>query len=130
MGTSENSQGDPRWSLESRREPKTMRAAAGRERRDTVPLEAHADLDVSAERASALSILQAQDANRLQDLVPIRYGRMLATPFTFLRGSAAVMATDLAAGPRTEVGEVGPHHLGQDAAVAPQHPALGLPARG
>ena len=103
MGTSENSQRDPRWSLESRREPKAMRAAAGRERRDTVPLEAHADLDVSAERASALSILQAQDANRLQDLVPIRYGRMLATPFTFLRGSAAVMATDLAAGPRTDL---------------------------
>ncbi len=80
-----------------------MRAAAGRERRDTVPLEAHADLVVPAGRASALSILQAQDANRLQDLVPIRYGRMLATPFTFLRGSAAVMATDPAAGPRTDL---------------------------
>ncbi len=103
MGTSENSQRDPRWSLESRREPKATRAAAGRERRDTVPLEAHADLVVPAERASALSILQAQDANRLQYLVPIRYGRMLATPFTFLRGSAAVMATDLAAGPRTDL---------------------------
>ena len=103
MGTSENSQRDPRWSLESRREPKAARAAAGRERRDTVPLEAHADLVVPDDRASALSILQAQDANRLQDLVPIRYGRMLATPFTFLRGSAAVMATDLAAGPRTDL---------------------------
>ena len=103
MGISENSQRDPRWSLGSRREPKAMRAAAGRERRDTVPLEAHADLVVPTERASALSILQAQDANRLQDLVPIRYGRMLATPFTFLRGSAAVMATDLAAGPRTDL---------------------------
>jgi len=89
MGTSENSQRDPRWSLESRREPKAARAAAGRERRDTVPLEAHADLVVPDDRASALAILQAQDANRLQDLVPIRYGRMLATPFTFLRGSAA-----------------------------------------
>ena len=103
MGISENSQRDPRWSLESRREPKAMRAAAGRERRDTVPLEAHADLVVPAERASALSILQAQDASRLQDLVPIRYGRMLATPFTFLRGSAAVMAADLASGPRTDL---------------------------
>ena len=103
MGISESSQRDPRWSLESRRESKAMRAAAGRERRDTVPLEAHADLVVPAERASALSILQAQDANRLQDLVPIRYGRMLATPFTFLRGSAAVMAADLAAGPRTDL---------------------------
>ena len=103
MGTSENSQRDARWSLESRREPKTVRAAAGRERRETVPLEAHADLVVPDERASALAILQAEDANRLQDLVPIRYGRMLATPFTFLRGSAAVMAADLAAGPRTDL---------------------------
>jgi len=103
MGTSENSQRDPRWSLESRREPQAARAAAGRERRDSVPLEALADLVVPAGRASALSILQAQDANRLQDLVPIRYGRMLATPFTFLRGSAAVMAADLVAGPRTDI---------------------------
>ncbi len=103
MGTSEKSQRDARWSLESRREPKAARAAAGRERRDTVPLEAHADLVVPDDRAGALAILQAQDANRLQDLVPIRYGRMLATPFTFLRGSAAVMAADLAAGPRTDL---------------------------
>ncbi len=103
MGTSENSQRDPRWSLESRREPKAARAAAGRERRDAVPLEAHAELLVSDDRVGALSILQAQDANRLQDLVPIRYGRMLATPFTFLRGSAAVMAADLASGPRTDL---------------------------
>ncbi len=103
MGVMETSQRDPRWSLESRREPMAARAAAGRERRDTVPLDAHADLVVPTGRARALSILQAQDANRLQDLVPIRYGRMLATPFTFLRGSAAVMAADLAAGPRTDI---------------------------
>ena len=82
-----------------------MRAAAGRERRDTVPLEAHAELVVPDDPTSALAILQAEDANRLQDLVPIRYGRMLATPFTFLRGSAAVMATDLAAGRKTGRGD-------------------------
>ncbi len=103
MGVSETSQSDPRWSLESRREPKAERAAAGRGRRESVPLDAHAELIVPDDRASALAILQAQDANRQQDLIPIRYGRMLATPFTFLRGSAAVMAADLAPGPRTDI---------------------------
>ncbi len=103
MDVPETSQRDPRWSLESRREPKAARAAAGRGRRESVPLDAHAELVVPDGRASALAILQTQDANRLQDLVPIRYGRMLATPFTFLRGSAAVMAADLAAGPRTDI---------------------------
>jgi len=90
-------------SLQVRREPKAARAAAGVQRQTKVPLEAHADLVLPADRASALSILHAQDAHRVQDLVPIRYGRMLATPFTFLRGSAAVMAADLAAGPRTDL---------------------------
>jgi uncharacterized protein (DUF2252 family) len=91
------------WSLRVRREPKAARAAAGLQRRTTVPLEAHAELVLPADRASAESILHAQDARRVQDLVPIRYGRMLATPFAFLRGSAAVMAADLAAGPRTDL---------------------------
>jgi uncharacterized protein (DUF2252 family) len=90
-------------SLQVRQEPKAARAAAGLQRRTTVPLEAHAVLVLPADRASAVSILHAQDASRVQDLVPIRYGRMLATPFTFLRGSAAVMAADLAAGPRTDL---------------------------
>ena len=103
MDTSNSLKRDGHSSLERRREPMAARAAAGRERRDTVPLDAHAELVVPTGRASALSILQAEDADRLQDLVPIRYGRMLATPFTFLRGSAAVMAADLAAGPRTDL---------------------------
>ena len=97
------SQRDQRWSIESRREPKAARAAAGRQRRESVPLDDHAELVVPDDRAGALAILQAQDENRVQDLVPIRYGRMLATPFTFLRGSAAVMAADLAAGTRTDI---------------------------
>jgi len=91
------------WSLQVRREPKAARTAAGLQRRTMVPLEAHAELVLPADRASAVSILHAQDASRVQDLVPIRYGRMLATPFTFLRGSAAVMAADLATGPRTDL---------------------------
>jgi uncharacterized protein (DUF2252 family) len=46
-------------------------------------------------------LLQAQDKGRLQDLLPIKYGRMLASPFAFLRGSAVVMASDLAVTPVT-----------------------------
>lgn len=103
MNTTETPRHDPASLLRIRREPKAARSAAGRQRRMTVPLEAHAELVVSRDRASALSILQAQDVDRVQDLVPIRYGRMLVTPFTFLRGSAAVMAADLAAGPRTDL---------------------------
>jgi uncharacterized protein (DUF2252 family) len=94
---------DLAWSLRTPREPRDARAEAGRQRRDAVPLEAHADLAPAADRASALSILQAEDTGRVPSLVPIRYGRMLATPFAFLRGSAAVMAADLAAGPRTDL---------------------------
>jgi uncharacterized protein (DUF2252 family) len=94
---------DPGWSLQIRREPGAARKEVGRQRRESVPLAAHAELVTPTDRASARSILQAQDTARLQELVPIRYGRMLATPFTFLRGSAAVMAADLAAGPRTDL---------------------------
>lgn len=103
MTTAVTPRQDAAWSLRTRREPKAARAEAGRQRRDEVPFTAHAELVQPADRASALSILQAQDATRVPELVPIRYGRMLATPFTFLRGSAAVMAADLAAGPRTDL---------------------------
>ena len=77
------------------------RAAAGRDARKLVPLESHADYTPAADRADPLEILGAQDADRLPDLVPIRHGRMAASPFAFYRGAAAVMAADLAAGPAT-----------------------------
>lgn len=68
---------------------------AGRERRRTVPLEAHAELGQRKDRPDPVELLVAQDATRLQELVPIRHGRMRVTPFTFFRGAAAVMASDL-----------------------------------
>ena len=52
-------------------------------------------------RPDPLTILAEQDKTRLAELIPLRYGRMSRTPFTFLRGAAAVMASDLAAGART-----------------------------
>ena len=85
------------------REPKLVRGEAGRAHREIVPLEAHAELSLPTTRSSALSILRSQDESRVESLVPIRYGRMLATPFTYLRGSAGVMAADLASGPRTDL---------------------------
>ncbi len=100
--------------------PATLRASprarydAGRSRRDSVPLKAHAELVSDAERADPLAILAQQDKSRLAELIPLRYGRMSRTPFTFLRGAAAVMASDLAAGSRTDlwVELCGDAHLG------------------
>ncbi|MFF5295865.1 DUF2252 domain-containing protein [Paractinoplanes globisporus] len=85
------------------RDPET-RAAAGRDARKQVPPESHAEFAPAAGRPDPVSILQAQDAGRLPELVPIRHGRMSLSPFTFLRGSAAVMAADLATTPTTGLG--------------------------
>ncbi|MEM8680999.1 MAG: DUF2252 domain-containing protein [Planctomycetota bacterium] len=86
---------------------------AGRAARQRVPLEAHAEL-AGGTRNDPLTILADQDQTRLSDLIPLRYGRMSRTPFTFLRGAAAVMASDLAAGLRTDlhVELCGDAHLG------------------
>ncbi|MGZ3546879.1 MAG: DUF2252 domain-containing protein [Vulcanimicrobiaceae bacterium] len=73
--------------------------AAGKARRDSVPRDSHGIWKVASHRRDPLDILHAADATRLPELVPIRYGRMLQSPFTFYRGSAAVMAADLAGTP-------------------------------
>lgn len=70
---------------------------AGRARRTDVPLEAHAQVAVERPERDALAALRAQESNREAGLVPLRYARMAVSPFTFLRGSAAVMTQDLAA---------------------------------
>jgi uncharacterized protein (DUF2252 family) len=75
------------------------RRAHGKRLRDTAPRDAHAAWRGHAERADPIEILHAADAARQPDLVPLRYGRMLQSPFTFYRGSAAVMAADLARTP-------------------------------
>jgi uncharacterized protein (DUF2252 family) len=71
------------------------RLAAGRTVRRQVPRALHADYVPRANRPDPIAILDAQNATRVQKLVPVRYHRMLASPFAFLRGSAAVMASDL-----------------------------------
>jgi uncharacterized protein (DUF2252 family) len=75
------------------------RAAAGKAARADRPRSGHAELG-DAPR-DPVAILTKQDESRVSDLVPIRYARMLASPFAFFRGAAAVMAADLAATPAT-----------------------------
>jgi uncharacterized protein (DUF2252 family) len=75
------------------------RATRGRSARAECPRSSHADFEIAADR-DPVAILQAQATTRVPELVPIRYGRMLVSPFTFYRGAAAVMAHDLASTPR------------------------------
>ena len=73
-----------------------QRMAEGKNLRVETPRSSHAAWAPPRDRSDAVEILRAQDRTRLQELIPIRYGRMMVSPFTFLRGSAAVMARDLA----------------------------------
>jgi uncharacterized protein (DUF2252 family) len=75
--------------------------AEGRARRDGLPRRAHGKWDATLRPRDAVEILELSNAGRLPELVPIRYGRMLQSPFAFLRGSAALMAYDLAGTPTT-----------------------------
>jgi uncharacterized protein (DUF2252 family) len=79
------------------------RRAAGKALRDIVPRESHAEWKDSGDRTDPIDILIASNKGRLPDLVPIRHGRMLTSPFAFLRGSAAVMASDLSRTPTTGI---------------------------
>jgi uncharacterized protein (DUF2252 family) len=77
------------------------RAARGKAARSAVPRESHAAFDPPPDRPDPLSLLQEQAKTRLPDLVPVRYGRMMATPFSYFRGAALPMASDLAGTPVT-----------------------------
>jgi hypothetical protein len=77
------------------------RTAAGKAMRVKVPHERHVEYRPPSSRADPVAIFEVQAKTRLPAYVPIRYARMLASPFAFLRGSAAVMAADLARTPVT-----------------------------
>jgi uncharacterized protein (DUF2252 family) len=79
------------------------RREAGAALRHDVPRSAQAQWTPPADRADPVEILIAQGKSRMQELLPIRYGRMRANPFAFLRGAAAVMAADLARTPATGI---------------------------
>ncbi|MFC9929811.1 DUF2252 domain-containing protein [Streptomyces sp. NPDC127190] len=77
------------------------RARRGKEARKRVARSAHALWLPSAERPDPVAVLERQGRDRLPELLPVRYGRMAASPLAFLCGAAAVMAADLAAAPHT-----------------------------
>jgi uncharacterized protein (DUF2252 family) len=72
------------------------REALGKAARASTPRSSHAGWKPAADREDPVAILQGQAESRVPELVPIRYGRMLVSPFTFYRGAAAIMAADLA----------------------------------
>jgi uncharacterized protein (DUF2252 family) len=76
---------------------------AGRATRRAVPRSAHAGWTPFADRPDPVTMIASEDAGRVPDLVPIRHARMAASAFAFLRGSAAVMAADLATTPSSGI---------------------------
>jgi uncharacterized protein (DUF2252 family) len=91
-----------------------MRADQGRQLRSLVPRSSHAHLDTGPDRPDPIEALVGQSASREPDLVPIRYGRMLASPFAYFRGAALPMANDLSATPVTGIAvqACGDAHIG------------------
>jgi uncharacterized protein (DUF2252 family) len=77
------------------------RAARGKAARAEVPRSSHATFEPAPRRKDPIKLLEGQAKTRVPELVPIRYGRMLVSPFTFYRGAALIMASDLAATPRS-----------------------------
>ncbi len=96
------------------------RAAGGKAARSSAPRTSHGEWEPASGRADPVELLEHQAASRVGQLVPLRYGRMLASPFAFYRGAAAVMAADLAPTPRSgfEVQLCGDAHLSNFGAFA------------
>ena len=77
------------------------RAARGKAARIQCPRSSHGRWEPATNRPDPIALLEEQGATRVPELVPLRYGRMLVSPFTFYRGAALIMASDLAATPRS-----------------------------
>jgi uncharacterized protein (DUF2252 family) len=89
------------------------RIAAGKAARSATPRAAHEAWEPSPTRPDPVALLEGQAESRVQELVPVRYGRMLVSPFTFFRGAALIMASDLSTLPRSgfDVQACGDAHL-------------------
>ena len=79
------------------------RVARGKVARTEAPRSSHGNWAAPANRPDPIALLEGQAASRVPELVPIRNGRMLVSPFTFFRGAALIMAADLAPTPKTGV---------------------------
>jgi uncharacterized protein (DUF2252 family) len=82
---------------------RTERKAAGKALRQTVPRSVHSEWKPPRDRPDSISLLEESNKGRVPNLIPIRYGRMLKSPLAYLRGSAIVMARDLASLPTTDI---------------------------
>mgnify|MGYP000883002054 CR=1 FL=1 len=91
------------FSPEHHRMSRIDRRAVGKKLRDACPRSAHADWKAPSSRPDAVAMVLAAEKGRLPDLLPLRHGRMARSPFTFFRGAALTMATDLATTPVTGV---------------------------
>jgi len=80
------------------------RRAVGRQARQRVPLSSHSGSSRAADRPDPVALLEEQDLTREPDLVPVRHGRMMVSPFTFYRGAAKIMAADLEDTPTAGLG--------------------------
>jgi uncharacterized protein (DUF2252 family) len=85
-------------------EPPERRRKLARDRRREVPRSSLGAWAPPPERPDPIDVLRRQEQHRIEELLPIRHQRMSASPFTFLRGAAAVMARDLAGSPSTGLG--------------------------
>ncbi|MFC8918628.1 DUF2252 domain-containing protein [Streptomyces sp. NPDC047821] len=81
--------------------PPAERAAHGKDARKRAPRSGHGRFETAKSRPDPIDVIERQSAERVPELVPIRYGRMLESPFRFYRGAAAIMAADLADLPDT-----------------------------
>ena len=88
--------GGPDGSAEDRASERRGRKAKGLEARDRAALSSHTKWRPAADRPDPVALLEEQDTTREPDLVPVRHGRMMVSPFTFYRGAAKIMAADLA----------------------------------
>lgn len=84
-------------------ETRAERLARGKALRQKTPRSTHAHWEPAPNRLAPVALLEASNQGRLPELIPIRHGRMLASPFAFFRGSAAAMAFDLAATPTSGI---------------------------
>jgi uncharacterized protein (DUF2252 family) len=80
-----------------------QRRERGRAALEATPRGGHAEWAPAPDRPDPIDLLEAQDRDRIPDLIPIRYLRMMASPFAFMRGAAIVMAHDLAGTPKTGI---------------------------
>ena len=90
------------------------RRAQGKEARDRTPPSSHAGWAAAADRPDPVGLLEEQNLTREPDLVPVRHGRMLVSPFTLYRGTAEITAADLAGTPTVglQVQLAGPNSRG------------------